>query len=314
VKCLVSGATGFIGRKLCQHLAAGGHTVVALSKYGGPLSSGEPTLALDLTRQDPDPDLLQGADVFFHLAGIAHHRVDPVDYDALNTEATVRLARLASAAGTRCFVFLSSVKAMGPPPSAAARAEDACTLPIDAYGRSKRRAECALQEQFSDGPMSVVIVRPTLVYGGDVKGNLQLLARAVRLGLPRPPLGGSRSMIALADLVELLSFIAQHPPVAGVHTWIACGPDSYTSQAIYDLLRAARGMGRGSNWLPRWAWHLGARLLDFALGQREESTYEKLFGTELYSNATVLAATQWRPHTTLEDEIPQVAGVGSAAP
>jgi nucleoside-diphosphate-sugar epimerase len=313
VKCLVSGATGFIGRQLCQHLAAGGHTVVALSKHGGPLASGEPTLALDLTRHDPEPGLLHGVDALFHLAGIAHQRARPVDYEELNTEATLRLARLASAAGIRCFIFLSSVKAMGPPPTAAVRAESACTPPLDAYGRSKRRAECALQEQFTEGPMSVVIVRPTLVYGSDVKGNLQLLARAVRLGLPRPPLGGSRSMIALADLVDLLCLIAQCPPPAGVHTWIACGPDSYTTQGIYDLMRVARGMGRGSSWWPSWVWRLAASLLDLALGQREESTFEKLFGTELYSNAAVLEGTQWRPRTRLEDVIPQIAGAGIPA-
>jgi len=313
VKCFVSGATGFIGRELCQQLAAGGHTVIACSKHGGPLLSGEPTLALDLTRNDPASGVLRGVDVLFHLAGIAHHRAGAAEYDELNAEATVRLAQLASAAGIRCFVFLSSTKAMGPPPSASVRAENACTPPVDAYGRSKRRAECALQNQFAGGPMSVVVLRPTLVYGNDVKGNLRLLARAVRLGLPRPPLGGSRSLIALADLVELLVLLAQQPPHPGVHTWIACGPDSYTTQAVYDLLRTALGMRRGRAWWPRSVWRAGTYLLDLATGQREESTYEKLFGTELYSNAAVLADTPWRPRTRLEHVIAQMAGVGNTA-
>ncbi len=225
----------------------------------------------------------------------------------------MRLARLASAAGIRCFIFLSSIKAMGPPPSAAVRAEDARTLPVDAYGRSKWRAECALQEQFNASSMSVVILRPTLVYGTNVKGNLQLLANGVRLGLPRPPAGGSRSMIALSDLVELLCLIAQQPPSHGVRTWIASGIESYSTQAVYDMLRKARGKGRGSNWWPHWVWRVGARLLDIASNQRGESTYEKLFGTELYSNAAVLADTQWRPQTRLEDVIGQIAKVGSPA-
>jgi UDP-glucose 4-epimerase len=313
VKCFVSGATGFIGRKLCQQLAAGGHTVVASSKHGGPLPNGEATLAIDLIHDDPAAAVLRGVDVFFHLAGIAHQRADAAEYDELNAEATVRLAQLASAAGIRCFVFVSSTKAMGPPPSAAARTENACTPPRDAYGRSKRRAECALQNQFAGGPMSVVVLRPALVYGIDVKGNLRLLARAVRLGLPRPPAGGSRSLIALADLVELLVLIAQHPPSPGVHTWIACGPHSYTAQAIYDLLRTALGMGRGRAWLPRWVWRAGTCLLDLATGQRVGSTGEKLFSAELYSNAAVLADTSWRPRTRLEDVIAQMAGVGSPA-
>ncbi len=65
MKYLVSGATGFIGRKLCQQLEARGHVVVALSRRGDVLSNGEPTLALDLTVNDPSEDLLCGVDVFF---------------------------------------------------------------------------------------------------------------------------------------------------------------------------------------------------------------------------------------------------------
>jgi nucleoside-diphosphate-sugar epimerase len=155
--------------------------------------------------------------------------------------------------------------------------------------------------------MSVVIVRPALVYGLNVKGNLRHLAKGVRRGLPRPPLGGCRSMIALDDLVELLCVIAQSPP-QGVHTWIACSAQSYSTQAIYDLLRESAGMGRGVGWLPRWAWKVGAWLLDVAHGRRDDSTYTKLFGAEMYSNAAVLATTDWHPRVRLEDVIGQIAG------
>jgi UDP-glucose 4-epimerase len=312
VKCLVSGATGFIGRQLCQQLVARGDTVIALSKYGAPLSSGEPSLALDLAVSDPDDELLRGVDVVFHLAGIAHRQERESAYEELNYLATVRLARLASAAGIRCFIFLSSVKAMGPPASPAVRAESACTQPVDAYGLSKLQAERALQEQFSQDQMAVVIVRPALVYGANAKGNLQMLATAVRWGLPRPPQGGIRSMIALDDLVELLCVIARRPPPSGVHTWIACGIDSYSTRAIYDLLREASGMGRGVGWLPRWVWRAGTQLLDMAFGRHDESTYDKLFATEQYSNAAVLKDTDWQPRIRLEDVIGQIARVGSA--
>lgn len=309
MKCLVSGATGFIGRQLCQQLASRGDTVLALSKHGAPLEDGQPTLALDLTRSDPDLACLQGIDVLFHLAGIAHQKAPDEAYQALNCDATLRLARLASAAGVRCFIFLSSVKAMGPPQSAAARSESAVSTPSDPYGMSKWRAECALRETFSADRMSVVIVRPALVYGMNVKGNLQAFARGIRHGLPRPPAGGKRSMIALQDLVELLCVIARHPP-SGVTTWIACSAESYSAREIYDLFHAAGGIGSGIGWLPRWAWWAGARLADMALGRSGEGRYDKLFGTELYSNAEVLSATDWRPQTRLQDAIGQIARSG----
>ncbi len=300
MKCLVTGATGFIGRRLCQQLAAQGHTVVPLSKRGGPLEGGQPSTAVDLARSAPDESVLRGVDVVFHLAGIAHQRAPESDYAALNFRGTLRLARACAASGVNCFVFLSSVKAMGSPPSQAVRGESDCELPTDAYGLSKWQAERALLDEFAGGGMSVVIVRPALVYGAQVKGNLQSLAKAVRRGLPRPPRRGRRSMIALADLVELLCVIAQRPPV-GEHTWIACGADAYSTRDIYDLLRRARGKGRGVGWLPHGLWRLAAWLIDRGSGRSPPATYDRLFGTELYSNAAVLRDTAWRPLTRLED-------------
>lgn len=312
MKCLVSGATGFIGDQLCQQLEAQGHIVIALSRTGNPLSNGKLTLAVDLAENDPDEDLLQGVDVVFHLAGIAHQQAPDSAYEALNYRATVRLARLASAAGARCFIFLSSVKAMGLPESVHMRSERECTLPVEPYGMSKLKAERALQQAFSKDEMSMVILRPTLVYGADFKGNLRALSRGIRWGLPRPPEGGARSMIALEDLVSLLCVIGECPP-KGVHVWIASGAKSYSTQAIYDLMRKANGKGRGVGWLPQWGWWIGALVLDIASGRRDASTYAKLFGTELYSNASVLADTDWRPQATLEQVITQAAMSGDAA-
>jgi nucleoside-diphosphate-sugar epimerase len=306
VKYLVSGATGFIGRELCRQLSASGDTVVALSKTGEAVDEGVASLALDLAVVEPEAELLRGVDVLFHLAGIAHREASQADYEALNYQATLRLARLASKAGVKCFIFLSSVKAMGSPGSSGVRSESERTLPRDAYGLSKWRAESALRDEFSDHSMSVVILRPALVYGENAKGNLRLLVRAVHRGLPRPPVGGGRSMIALDDLVNLLCIVARNRP-PGVHTWIACSNPSYTTQAIYDLLRDALGKGRGASWLPHWAWKVGAMLLDVIAGHSDDATYARLFGREEYSNAAVLAATAWRPQVGLEEVIAPIA-------
>jgi nucleoside-diphosphate-sugar epimerase len=307
VKCLVSGATGFIGRRLCQQLIAGGHAVTALSRSGGEAGEGLTSLPIDLTVNDPPEDLLQGIDVVFHLAGIAHRRADSTLYEALNHRATLRLARQASAAGVGCFVFLSSVKAMGLPQSGGTRSEHDLSDPVDDYGAAKRRAELDLLREFEPDPMSVVIIRPALVYGANAKGNLEQLARSVRWGLPRPPAGGRRSMVALDDLVELLSIIARNPP-AGMYTWIACGAEAYSTQAVYDLMREAQGKTRGVRWLPRWIWVAAASLLDTLTGQQGGSTYNRLFGEELYSNAAVVRGTGWQPGVRLEDVIGQFSG------
>ncbi len=310
MKCLVSGATGFIGRYLCQQLLERGDSVIALSKSGAPLPDGTPTRALDLTNGLPGQQLLEGVDVVFHLAGIAHQKAQASAYRKLNELATLQLARLSAAAGVRCFVFLSSVKAMGPATAGAERSEQDCTAPTDPYGWSKWSAENALLAEFAHGPMAVVILRPALVYGPAAKGNLALLARAVRAGLPRPPVQGARSMVALADLVELLCIVAEESK-PGVQIWIATDGQHYSTRQIYDLLRQALGRGVGLAWLPAMGWRLAAALVDCGSTGRGESTFDKLFGTDLYSNHAVLAATRWRPRIRLQDVVAQlIAGGG----
>jgi nucleoside-diphosphate-sugar epimerase len=301
VRCLVTGASGFVGRQLCRQLADQGDSVVALSRSGALLPDGTPTQALDLALHEPDEALFAGVGVVFHLAGIAHQQARESAYQQLNYLATLNLARSAAAAGVKCFVFLSSVKAMGPPGSSRMRSENDCAPPADPYGLSKWQAECALREEFSGAAMTVVILRPALVYGANAKGNLTRLAAGVRRALPRPPAEGARSMLALQDLVDLLCQVAVDPP-AGIHTWIVCDGRSYSTRTLYDALRHASGKGRGVAWLPHWGWRLGAAMLDM-FSRGGESTYNKLFGTELYSNSTLLAEMAWRPRGRLEDVI-----------
>ena len=309
MKCLVSGATGFIGRHLCQQLQDRGDTVIALSRRGATLPGGAPTLALDLAHNMPASDVLQGVDVVFHLAGIAHQQAPDAAYSALNENATLQLARVCSAAGVARFVFLSSVKAMGAATSAGERAERECTTPTDAYGLSKWRAERALQAEFAADPMAVVILRPALVYGGSAKGNLALLAKGAEAGLPRPPALGARSMVAVDDLVDLLCIVAREP-VQAIETWIVTDGEHYSTRLVYDQLRAAAGKSVGAAWLPTAGWRLAAALLDCRPGRARDATFDKLFGTQLYSNRAVLESTSWRPRLRFEHAAREIMGAG----
>jgi len=299
VKFLVTGATGFIGRALCRRLVAEGGSLTALSRSGAQVSSDIASLPVDLQTVSPDRKLLGGVDTIVHLAGVAHRNADTGTHEALNHQATIRLARLAADEGVRQFIYLSSVKAMGEPNDDTRRSEGDCTPPTEPYGLSKWRAERGLHKVFADRGISVIIIRPTLVYGPSVKGNLQALLGSIRKGLPRPPAGGKRSMIALDDLVELLQRAATHGP-GGLHTWIACGEQDYSTRDVYDLMREALGLERGRGWLPHWAWQLGTVVMDVFARRPIGTTRAQLFCSERYTNGAARAALDWVPSHSFE--------------
>lgn len=303
MKCLVTGATGFIGRELCEQLRQLDCDLILLSRYGGQLVSGTSSLAVDLSITPVDSAMFLGVDVVFHLAGIAHTQASESAYSAVNHHATTALAAAAAAAGVRRFVFLSSVKAMGAADDAQARDETACVEPLDPYGRSKILAENALRDSYSDSAMSVVILRPPLVYGPGVRGNLGMLQRAVSIGLPRPPPGGLRSMIGRADLVTVLIECGT-VSLTGVRTWIVTDGERYSLRRSFDALAAAVGRTPVRAWLPAWCWRLAAQAYDIARGRNSsgtDGTLHKLFGDECYDCSAILAATDWRPRQTLEE-------------
>lgn len=305
MKCFVSGATGFVGRELCRQLADREISFTGLSQRGGQLPDGTAIAAIDLGEQDVDPQQLQGVDIVYHLAGIAHQQAPHGAYVQINQLATLALAKASARAGVKCFVYLSSVKAMGAPTCCAVRTEEQGTIPDSAYGLSKLRAEQDLRSTFAHSEMSVVILRPSLVYGPGVKGNLLSMGRAVRAGIPRPPEMGARSMIAVHDLARLMLQLADKPP-SGIHTWIVCDGHRYSARQIHDLMRQALGKRPGLSWLPQRGWRLAAFLADGLRDRGPDSSYRKIFGTELYSSASLLQDTPWRPQLDLADIMPEI--------
>ena len=137
---------------------------------------------------------LRGADAVIHSAGLAHGMSGRPedDYRSINTEATTALARAAEKAGAKRFIFLSSIRAQTGPTAETVLTEMDEPRPTDAYGRSKLAAEESLARLGLDW----VALRPTLVYGPGVKGNMGALLELARLPLPLP-LGAFKNLRSL---------------------------------------------------------------------------------------------------------------------
>ena len=287
MKCLVTGAGGFIGSALSRELASRGCSMVSLVRDRRLAPNAGRVYQLELGRAPVEPEILQGVEVVYHCAGIAHQAASTADYERVNHKASLQLAAAAAAAGVRRFVFLSSVKAAesgGP------------------YGYWKWRTEQALAAQTADSAMLVINLRPALVYGAGVGGNLRNLIRGVRYHLPAPPAAGNRRMIGLPDLVDALCLLGESRLGAGCCFEITDG-QRYSTRRLYEAIRQGLDRAPGRAWLPEAGWRLVCGMLDLLKAGDDVGSYQKLFGEELYSNTQLCAVLDWQPRYSFEDLI-----------
>ena len=302
---LVTGATGFIGRHLVPALLARGFSVrVALRRpadiIGLPVEV-IPFIVGDLNEAVDWPPSLQDADAVVHLAGLAHTGggIPEAAYDRVNRWATVRLAEAAREAGAR-FVFMSSVRAQTGPTAPGTLTEDSPPMPTDAYGRSKLKAEreiAALGGRF-------VILRPTLVYGKGVGGNMRSLTRLARLPIPLPfgTIGNARSLLAVENLIAAIILALTSDAALG-GTFLVADEAPVSLAEIVTFLRRGSGRGRGLIPVPP-ALIAGPLTL---LGQK--GMWERLSGSLVVSTAR-LSTLGYRPAVTTEAAL---AALGASA-
>lgn len=314
----VTGANGFVGQALCAHLTGSGHTVRPLVRTlaAGPATATASTGALavgDIHAETDWSTALQGVQSLVHCAARVHvmHETaaDPVSqFRAVNTEGTRALARQAVAAGVRRLVFVSSIKVLGEhtEPRRPFMA-DSPANPQDPYGQSKWEAEQALHQVARETGLEVVVVRPPLVYGPGVAGNFRQLVRLVASGIPLPlgAIDNRRSLIALDNLVSLLSLCARHPAAPG-HTFLASDGDAPSTPRLVQGLAAA--MGRQARlWPVPVAWLVAAGRLT---GHRAQ--VERLVQSLEVDDRHTRSVLGWAPSITFEEGLRRA--VGAATP
>jgi nucleoside-diphosphate-sugar epimerase len=298
MKVLVTGASGFVGRAVVAALAAQGDDVRAAirvpSDAGGDRTTGAafpPGVTIvrhsDLGAGVDWTDPLAGTDAVVHLAGIAHAGpgIPEQRYDRVNHHATAALAAAARDAGVSRFVFVSSLRAQTGPAADHVVSERDTPRPTDAYGRSKLAAERAV----TASGVPFTILRPVLVYGPGVKGNLRALMRLAALPIPLPfgALKARRSLVSLANLASAIGFVLRQPACAG-ETYVVADPEPLMIGEIVTALRRGRGRPPGLVAVPEALLRLALTAVGRGIN------WEQISGG-LVADPAKLMAAGWRP-------------------
>jgi UDP-glucose 4-epimerase len=225
-KVIVTGASGFIGSYLLNHLE--GVHVQAMSL------------------RDPDwKDNLSGVDAIIHCAGIAHSQksLPEEDYFRVNCEYTKKLLDLALNYQVSQFIYLSTMLVYGEGHLGKITRESQLSAK-NAYAKSKVCAEQVLLGV--QDKINVTILRLPLVYGDQVKGNLHQLKRLAAISPIFLRLNNKRSVIRLDDLTTIINEILINPQ-PGIYHPVS---ETVSTSTMYQWFR-----GQKTTWylhVPAW--------------------------------------------------------------
>lgn len=238
----VTGATGFLGRRLVPDLARRGWRVRVLSRRApeaGLWGDAAPDIVRgDLEDRDALSRLAAGADLVIHAAGLVKAR-DRAAFKAVNEAGSAAVASAARAAGSR-LLLVSSLAAREPA--------------LSDYAASKAAGEAAAQAVVGD---ALSVLRPPAIYGPGDQETLALFRLAARSSLLPLP-GDARARLALAhvdDVCAVAALLADQPTPG---TWAVGGarPEGYAWRDIFET--AGKVLGRRADLMPIAPWLLRA--------------------------------------------------------
>ena len=247
---LLTGATGFVGSQLLQQLANDSTFKLraAVRNKTVNLPVGVPACRIGEIDAHTDwCEALFDCKTVVHTAARAHIMNDSnqeslSEFRRINVEGTLNLAHQAIDARVERFIFISSIKVNGEGETNRIYRFDDPAAPEDDYGLSKWEAEQGLKTLCSKSSMELVIIRPPLIYGPGVKGNLALLCKVIDKGLPLPlgSIKNQRDMLSLNNLIDLIKTCIQHPAAAG-QVFLCCDHEPVSTPQLIKMMASGRG-------------------------------------------------------------------------
>lgn len=260
MKILITGSHGFVGTHLVKALE-GQHEI----------------LRWNILSDDPLPEV----DVVIHLAGKAHdtkHTTVAEEYSRVNTELTKKLYDQFLLSSAQKFIFFSSIKAQdGDTPYAISKQKaEEYLMKNDAF-RIKRNKE-------------VCILRPCMIYGTGMKGNLPLLIKVMKVGIPWPlaAFENQRSFASVDNVTYVVEALLTRDVASGIYP--ICDDEPMSTNELVMLICQCLGRKCRMWSVPRGLVRLLARVGDVVRLPLNSERLRKLTENYVVDNQAIKTA------------------------
>jgi nucleoside-diphosphate-sugar epimerase len=307
-KIMLTGATGFVGQALIKKIVADKQFLLTIAvRKAIPCEVFDQSIRVfsyeDISATTDWQTALKGYQTVIHTAARVHVMKERAcnslaEFRAINVFGTMNLAQQAADAGVNCFIFISSIKVNG----------ESTTInkpftpndkpnPQDAYAQSKYEAEQALMALAQQTNMAVVIIRPPLVYGLGMKGNLQRLVYCLNYKIPLPlgAIDNLRSLVSIDNLTSLIMCCIDNSNAANQIFLVSDGNDLSTTALLKKIGQA---LGKPANLLP-----LPVGLLRFLAGViGRQDIIQRVCGSLQVDISKTCSMLNWQPNTNIDME------------
>ena len=262
-RIVVIGGSGFIGSRLIRRLRSKGATSIIIDKSPS-VDFPQDVVTGDVRSVQQLRDAIPSGAVIVNLA--AEHRDDvrPLNlYDEVNVDGARNICTVARVKGVQTIIFTSSVAVYGFAPIGTDETGE--IRPFNDYGRTKHLAEQVFRgwQEESPSDRSLVIIRPTVVFGERNRGNVYNLLRQIASGRFLM-VGDGRNRKSMAYVENVAAFIEHCLDLGpGVHLYnFIDKPDFSMNTLVSHVMRILGRSGTIGVRLPFPLAYLAGRCVD----------------------------------------------------
>ncbi|MCF6171902.1 MAG: NAD-dependent epimerase/dehydratase family protein [Bacteroidales bacterium] len=256
-KVTVIGGSGFVGTRLINLLKSD-FIVHNIDKNNSAFFP-EITSICDVRNQKNLSDVIGSTDTVILLAAEHRDNVSPTRlYYDVNVEGTRNVLDVMAGKGIKNIIFTSSVAVFGlnkPNPD-----ENYPVDPFNHYGKSKYQAEEILTKwQKEDANRSVTIIRPTVIFGENNRGNVYNLLKQIASGNFQMVGKGinKKSMAYVGNVVEFIKY-SIHNYQPGIQVFNYIDKPDMTMNELVGQVEKSLSKKISSTRLPYWLGMLAA--------------------------------------------------------